>query len=277
MTYRHHFAITLLIAMSLAYMLAACSQDEGMAGQITLADTSSVREERVHIKAGNELFEQKKYDEAEIEYRKALEANPNSAPATFNLATALLYINNERTIVSADSLLLKLQNAPDVLLGFAHYDRGNTRYINEDYQTAIDFYKEALRKNPNDDWARYNLRMAQLKLQEQQEQQNQQQPQGGGNNDQQDEQDKKDQQQDQQQEQQQDQQKDKDQQKQDQGQNDNDKSKGQPQNAEQRQGQPNSDQALNAVQQKENETKRRVDQRVGEQNNERRERTRKKW
>ena len=45
--------------------------------------------ERNTIRKGNGLFNDKKYTEAEIEYRKALEANPSSEIATYNLGAAL--------------------------------------------------------------------------------------------------------------------------------------------------------------------------------------------
>ena len=275
MIQKHHLTL-LLIAISLMTTTIACSNGEGEneTGQLTLNDTASVRLERNHINAGNDFFNDKKLDEAEIEYRKALEANPSSPVATFNLATVLFKMDVEKNADSgkaintakADSLLAELKGAPDVLMGFARYDRGNVRYLLEQWQEAIEFYKEALRKNPNDKWAQYNLRMAQLKLREQQQQQNQGGGGGSGDNDQQDKQDQQ-QQQDQQQS------------PQNQEQNNSDKSQSQPQDAKQEQGQPqqNSEQALNAVQQKENATKRQVEQRRSEQNRERQEQTRKKW
>ncbi len=275
MIQKHHLTL-LLIAISLLTTTIACSNGEGEneTGQLTLNDTASVRLERNHINAGNDFFNDKKLDEAEIEYRKALEANPSSPVATFNLATVLFKMDVEKNADSdkaintakADSLLAELKGAPDVLMGFAHYDRGNVRYLLEQWQEAIEFYKEALRKNPNDKWAQYNLRMAQLKLREQQQQQNQGGGGGSGDNDQQDKQDQQ-QQQDQQQS------------PQNQEQNNSDKSQSQQQDAKQEQGQPqqNSEQALNAVQQKENATKRQVEQRRSEQNRERQEQTRKKW
>lgn len=275
MIQKHHLTL-LLIAISLMTTTIACSNGEGEneTGQLTLNDTASVRLERNHINAGNDFFNDKKLDEAEIEYRKALEANPSSPVAIFNLATVLFQMDVEKNADSgkaintakADSLLAELKGAPDVLMGFAHYDRGNVRYLLEQWQEAIEFYKEALRKNPNDKWAQYNLRMAQLKLREQQQQQNQGGGGGSGDNDQQDKQDQQ-QQQDQQQS------------PQNQEQNNSDKSQSQPQDAKQEQGQPqqNSEQALNAVQQKENATKRQVEQRRSEQNRERQEQTRKKW
>ncbi len=159
MIQKHHLTL-LLIAISLMTTTIACSNGEGEneTGQLTLNDTASVRLERNHINAGNDFFNDKKLDEAEIEYRKALEANPSSPVATFNLATVLFKMDVEKNADSgkaintakADSLLAELKGAPDVLMGFAHYDRGNVRYLLEQWQEAIEFYKEALRKNPND-------------------------------------------------------------------------------------------------------------------------------
>ena len=48
------------------------------------------KQERVCLRNGNKLYEKKRYAEAEVEYRKALQANPASEKAQFNLATALM-------------------------------------------------------------------------------------------------------------------------------------------------------------------------------------------
>lgn len=45
----------------------------------------TTRKEREHIKAGNALYELQRYAEAEVEYKKALEVNPNSQLATTTL------------------------------------------------------------------------------------------------------------------------------------------------------------------------------------------------
>ena len=53
------------------------------------ADTS-LKEERNLIRKGNKLFESKRYGEAEVEYKKALQVNPMSEIGNYNLAAALL-------------------------------------------------------------------------------------------------------------------------------------------------------------------------------------------
>ena len=53
------------------------------------------------------------------------------------------------------------------------YNRGNIAYKGEDYASAIEMYKNALRRNPENNKARENLRLAQLKQQQQQQNQDQ--------------------------------------------------------------------------------------------------------
>ena len=153
--------------------------------------------ERNTIRKGNGLFNDKKYTEAEIEYRKALEANPSSEIATYNLGAALYKQqkwndsrNEYRKIVQASSDSLRAAHA--------WHNLGNISFQEKNYAQSIEEYKNALRRNPKDDETRYNLRLAQLLLKkQQQEQQNQ------DKNDDKDQQDKnKDQQKDQKQDQQ---------------------------------------------------------------------------
>ena len=72
----------------------------------------------------------------------------------------------------------------------------------EQYQKAIDYYKQSLRIDPNDDNARRNLRIAQKKLQQQNKDKDQQKQDQQDQQDQKDKQDQKDQQKQQQQQQQ---------------------------------------------------------------------------
>lgn len=57
------------------------------------------------------------------------------------------------------------------------HNQGNSKMKQEDYQGAIESYKQALRLNPIAQETRYNLAMAKRKLKQQEEQQNQQQDQ----------------------------------------------------------------------------------------------------
>lgn len=56
---------------------------------------------------------------------------------------------------------------------WSNYNEGNAHYNNNNFKQAIEAYKEALRKDPSNDVARYNLTQAIKKLKEQQEQKEQ--------------------------------------------------------------------------------------------------------
>lgn len=129
--------------------------------------------ERNTIRKGNGLFNDKKYTEAEIEYRKALEANPSSEIATYNLGAALY---NSRNGMNSRNEYRKIVQASSDSLRAAHawHNLGNISFQEKNYAQSIEEYKNALRRNPKDDETRYNLRLAQLLLKkQQQEQQNQ--------------------------------------------------------------------------------------------------------
>lgn len=145
----------------------------------TLKDTEikTVKEERNLVNKGNELYKQQRFADAEVLYRKALEANHGSEFASYNLATALLRqtgtkdLNNQNNpLAEAQQLLTDLlANAKNpLILEKASYNLGNIAFNNNNFQQSIEYYKNALRQNPGNDLARQNLRLAQKKLQEQQ-------------------------------------------------------------------------------------------------------------
>ncbi len=235
-----------VIATAAAFLsLASCSGDNEPAQQ-----DPSTKAERNFIRNGNKLFEEKNYAEAEVEFNKALQANPSSAVAAYNLALTLAMQaepNDSTGIIQhADSLFNFAASITKdkQLKAMAHYNMGNLAYNSNQFDKAINDYKNALRAMPSDDDARYNLRMAQLKLQEQQQnQQNQNQDQ---NQDQ-------DQNKDQNQDKNKDQNKDQNQQNQDQNkdknQNQQDQQNQQNQNQNQNQQQQNQDQQQQQQQQ----------------------------
>jgi tetratricopeptide (TPR) repeat protein len=150
---------------------------------------ASAQTVRGHISDGNHAFEKGRHVDAEVEYKKALELNPQSKEAHFNLGDS--YYKQQRFDEalreygkSAEAMKSPEQRAE------SFYNIGNSLYRANKFQDAVGAYKQSLKINPNDNDTRYNLQMARAKL-KQQEQQKQQ---------------KKDQKQDQQQDQKQDQQ-----------------------------------------------------------------------
>jgi tetratricopeptide (TPR) repeat protein len=168
---------------------------------IILTAGATAQTVRSHISEGNQAYKKSKYTDAEVEYKKALEKNPKSNEAQFNLGNS--YYKQQRF----DEAMREYANsgtsmkAPDDRAA-TYYNAGNSLYQSNKYQEAINAYKQSLRLNPNDEDARYNLQMARAKLVQQQQQKQQ-------NKDQKQDQNKKqqDQQQNQNQNQQQQQQK----------------------------------------------------------------------
>ncbi|MDE5750952.1 MAG: tetratricopeptide repeat protein, partial [Duncaniella sp.] len=164
-----------LLGMSLLATAPAASA-EGV------QDTST-RRERNYIVDGNKLYRDKRYEDAEVAYKKALEINPNNETALFNLASSYLRQDaspQSESFKEAVSILGSLsKQAGDVAISeLSFYNLGNISFNGQDYAAAIEQYKNALRRNPDNDKARENLRLAQKRLEEQQNQnQNQKQEQ----------------------------------------------------------------------------------------------------
>ena len=170
--------------------------------------------DRDYLRSGNKLYNDSLFIKAEVDYRKALELNPKSTDAMFNLANALLMQQKAKEAMEQYESVSKIEKDKQKLAQIYH-NMGVILQSSKQLPQCIEAYKESLRNNPKDNETRYNLALAQklLKDQQNQNQQNQDQQQQqqqekkeeekqDQNKDQQ-EQDKKDQQQNQQQQQQQ--------------------------------------------------------------------------
>jgi tetratricopeptide (TPR) repeat protein len=192
----------------------------------------SQKEVRKELRKGNREYKQEKYTEAEINYRKALEANARSKDAAYNLGNSLYKQSKFQEAEEQYRAALARENDKNLAAADWH-NIGNVFMNNKDYQKSVDAYKQSLRLNPTDDETRYNLALAQKLLENQQQQQNDQ------NKDQQEQ--NKDEQQKQEQQQQQDKQEQQQQQ-----QNSNEMQK------------ENAEQILDAMMQNERDTQEKV-------------------
>ena len=208
------------------------------------AATKSVKAERNLIKEGNKAFADSNFVDAFALYEQALVENPSSDAALFNKAVTLTHMANEDNRGTANDPRVKAAEIfesiartsnDDALAEKSFYNLGNMAFREGDYAGAIEQYKGALRKNPNNLKTRQNLRIAQLQQQEQEQNQDQNQDQD------------QDQNQDQQQQQQ-------DQQEQEQDQNQDQ----QQQQQQQQQMTQSAEQILQSVQNKENSTRKKV-------------------
>lgn len=205
---------------------------------LSVSSYADNRKARKLIRKGNALYRADKRQEAQVDYLKAFRADSTDARVQYNLATSMFpqdykLVQKER----CDTMAMMFERAAQaetnpLRKAKAYHNEGVAYQGVKDFGKAIEAYKNALRCNPNDDEARYNLVLCQRQLKNQ----------GGGNNNQQ--QDKQDQQ-DKQQQQQQQQEK---QEKQDQ----------QQQQQEPPMSKENAEQLLNAAMQREKETQKRM-------------------
>lgn len=261
-------AVSLLLFPST--VIVGCSSNDD---QPAAARPSSKRE-RNYMKDGKELYDKQRYAEAEVNFKKALGENPDNGRAQFNLASSYLkqrgedLVNKGDSLVKqADAILQQTSAGTDIELAEqSFYDRGNIAFKSEDYTSAIEMYKNALRRNPENNQARENLRLAQLKKQEQDQQNQDQNQDKDQNKDQNQDQQQQQQQQQQNQDQQQDQNKDqqeKDQQQQQQQQQQNQDQQQKQKQQQQQQGglsEQSAAQILKAMDDKESATRMKVEQ-----------------
>ncbi|CCY91482.1 tetratricopeptide repeat protein [Phocaeicola sp. HCN-6420] len=165
--------------------------------------------ERDYLRSGNKLYKDSTFVKAEVDYRKALELEPKSTDAMYNLGNSLLMQQKAKEAMEQYEAASRIEKDKNKLAQIYH-NMGVILQSSKQLPQCIEAYKKALRNNPKDDETRYNLALAQKQLKDQQQQnqnqekdqkQDQKQDDKQQNKDQQD-QNKKDQQQNNQQQQQ---------------------------------------------------------------------------
>ncbi len=239
---------------------------------ITIASAQDVQQMRRHVRRGNRMMHSGLLNKAYEEYLKAFNADSTSALANYNLARSMfpkewkIMKPGQQTDSIVANMLQHFSYAGDenhepnpLRRSMAYHNMGVIHQIRANQggdqktqllQQAIESYKQALRLNPHDDEARYNMVLCQRQL-----------PKDNGSNSQQPQQDEQKEQQEEQQQQQQDQQQQQEQQ--------------QPQE-QQQQNQEMIEQLLNAVEQREKQTRRKIDEQRQNSPN-RRQRNEKNW
>ncbi len=129
--------------------------------------------ERSLVSDGNRSYRQNKFNDAEIDYRKALEENRESRVGVFNLGDALY--KQGRFGEAAEQYAMVASNAKDpALKAQAYHNLGNALLKSQKIPESIAAYKEALKTSPKDFDTKYNYELAKSMLRQQQQQQQQQ-------------------------------------------------------------------------------------------------------
>ena len=120
------------------------------------------KNEKSYLRKGNALFKKKSYEKAEINYKKALSVNPNYRKAIFNLGDAL-YKQGRYESAAKEFLSLLSSKVDNKTKSQIYYNLGNSLLKARKIAESVEAYKNALKLNPKDANAKYNLAYA-LKL-----------------------------------------------------------------------------------------------------------------
>jgi len=223
--------------------------------------------DRRDVRKGNRDFKKENYREAEIDYRKALVKDSLSLAANYNLANTLYKGGNHEQAGKCLETVKEIAPASASAADY-YFNLGDVAIARQDWQGAVDAFKESLLRNPGDLQAKENYIYAKKKLEDQQNQQNDQNQndQNQDQNDQNQNQDQNDQNQNQDQN---DQNKDRQNDQQNQN-NDQNQDKQNDQDRQNQQGQQPkispqaAQQMLQAIQAKEKETQEKVNKQKAE-------------
>lgn len=127
-----------------------------------------------YIIGGNQLYAQKDYAKAELQYKQALSKDANSIKANYNLGNTLYHQKKYDESRAHYDKIIKNFNSSKADKHKAFHNIGKT-YLDENKpEKAVPALKEALKLNPYDEETRYNYALARKMLEEQQKQDQQQ-------------------------------------------------------------------------------------------------------
>ncbi len=129
----------------------------------------SAQSDRSLIRDGNAAYKEKKYTEAEKDYKASIDKNPKTYAGNFNLGNSL-YKQKKYEDAAKQYMQSIGVDGDKASQSAGYYNLGNAYLKGEKYQESVDAYKMALRLNAKDENARYNLAYALAKLRQKQEQ-----------------------------------------------------------------------------------------------------------
>jgi len=133
------------------------------------------------VNDGVNLYNEKKFSDAEVNFKKGSENAPDNFEAKFNLGDA--YYKQQRYDEAIKSFQSALANAKtDEEKAKIYHNVGNSLLKAQKLKESIGAYKESLKLNPNDQETKYNLSYALNMLKNQNQNQNQKQNQKNDKN-----------------------------------------------------------------------------------------------
>ena len=137
-----------------------------------VSSLASAQKERWDVRKGNRLYNKGEYQQAEINYRKALGKDSLSVKARYNLANVLYRNQNAAAAEQEVSRLLSHSTGVSITDNDAaniFHNKGNYSLSQKKWSEAVESYKNSLRINPSDMETKSNLAYAQKMLQNEQD------------------------------------------------------------------------------------------------------------
>ena len=121
------------------------------------------QEKDMNLPKANAEFADKKFADAEAEYRISLSNNPKKAIASYNLGNSIYKQKHGSEALLSYEKAIKVATArPEKHKAF--HNSGNIFMAEKNYSAAVEAYKNALRNNPSDEETRYNFALAKKML-----------------------------------------------------------------------------------------------------------------
>ena len=143
-----------------------------LALMLVSAIPTQAQSDRSNIREGNRLFRSGKHADSEVSYRKAMEKNPRNPQAAYKLGNALFAQKKDSAAVVAYQSGVQLETSA-IRKAMGYHNMGVVCQSHKMFSEAIEAYKNALRLNPKDDEARYNLELCKKQQKKQQDKKNQ--------------------------------------------------------------------------------------------------------
>lgn len=126
---------------------------------ILFSSISFAQSNRILINKGVDKYDEKKYSDAEVDFRKVVEGSPKNFDANFNLGDS--YYKQQKYEEAIKSYTSALENTEsDANRAKVYYNIGNSLLKDDKIEQSIEAYKNALKYNSDDDDTKYNLSYA---------------------------------------------------------------------------------------------------------------------
>ncbi len=131
---------------------------------------ASAQADKKDVRRGNRDFRKENFKEAEIDYRKALVKDSLSVAANYNLANTLYREGDYAQALQTMEKIKESAPASDHAADY-YFNLGDAAIQQQDWQGAVDAFRESLIRRPEDLQAKENYIYAKKKLEDQQNQQ----------------------------------------------------------------------------------------------------------